>query len=74
MSSDGRRLTYMASKPAFNATAARGGRDYTSDSERLNARPGGGGERYSIQLAMAPAAGRRGRQRQGEAITVVTGG
>ena len=63
----------MASKPAFNATAARGGRDYTSDSERLNARPGGGGERYSIQLAMVPRPTAAGGG-EGEAITVVTGG
>ena len=63
----------MASKPAFNATAARGGRDYTSDSERLNARRLG---TFSIQLAMVPAAsnGSQRQEEEEEAITVVTGG
>ena len=51
-----RRPAYMASKPAFNTAApperGRGGGNYTSDSERLNARRLG---TFSIQLAMVPA-------------------
>ena len=56
-----RRPAYRASKPAFNTAAGPRG-NYTSDSERLNARRLG---TFSIQLAMVPAArGRRRRRRQ----------